>query len=282
MLSSAAPFVAVMDGDLQHDPAVLPRMLAALRTEHVDLVVATRRGHSARDAGAGLSPVRQRFSNLANSLARVLLNVDVSDPMSGFFMIRRNIIEEVAPRLSSQGFKILIDIVASAPRNLRVRECEYEFGPRRAGKSKLDAMVALEYLGLLLAKLTNDTLSVRFVLFGLVGVSGVGVNIGALWLLLRAGTSFGLAQLGATMIAILSNYLLNNALTYRDRRRRGWRLITGFVSFAALCSVGVVANVGLATFIYNWDKRWLMAGLAGAFVGSVWNYAATSAVTWGK
>jgi dolichol-phosphate mannosyltransferase len=282
MLSSAAPFIAVMDGDMQHDPAVLPRMLAALRTENADLVVATRRGQSARDAGAGLSPIRQRFSNLANSLARVLLNVDVSDPMSGFFMIRRNIIEEVAPRLSSQGFKILIDIVASAPRNLRVRECEYEFGPRRAGESKLDAMVALEYLGLLLAKLTNDALSVRFILFGLVGVSGVGVNIGALWLLLRAGTSFGLAQLGATMIAMLSNYLLNNALTYRDRRRRGWRLLTGFVSFATLCSVGVVANVGLATFIYNWDKRWLLAGLAGAFVGSVWNYAATSAVTWGK
>jgi len=282
MLSSAAPFIAVMDGDMQHDPAVLPRMLAALRTEHADLVVATRRGQSARDAGAGLSPIRQRFSNLANSLARVLLNVDVSDPMSGFFMIRRNIIEEVAPRLSSQGFKILIDIVASAPRNLRVRECEYEFGSRREGESKLDAMVALEYLGLLLAKLTNDALSVRFILFGLVGVSGAGVNIGALWLLLRAGTSFGLAQLGATMIAMLSNYLLNNALTYRDRRRRGWRLLTGFVSFATLCSVGVVANVGLATFIYNWDKRWLMAGLAGAFVGSVWNYAATSAVTWGK
>jgi dolichol-phosphate mannosyltransferase len=282
MLASAAPFVAVMDGDLQHDPALLPRMFSILKTGQVDLVVATRRECSEDDAGGGLSPIRQRISDLASSLARRMLRVDLRDPMSGFFMIQRNIVERVAPRLSSQGFKILLDIVASTQRRLRIRECEYDFGVRHAGESKLDALVALEYLGLLLAKLTNDALSIRFILFGLVGGSGVGVNIGALWILLKAGLGFGLAQLGATMIAMLSNYLLNNALTYRDRRRRGWRLLTGFVSFAALCSVGVVANVGLATLVYNWDKTWLMAGVAGAFVGSVWNYAATSALTWGR
>jgi dolichol-phosphate mannosyltransferase len=130
--------------------------------------------------------------------------------------------------------------------------------------------------------MTNDTLSVRFILFGLVGGSGVAVNIVALWLLLLVGTGFTLAQFSATTFAMLSNYLLNNTLTYRDRRRHGWRLLTGFVSFAAICSIGVVANVGLATVIYNWGQMWLLAGLAGAFVGSVWNYAATSAVTWGK
>jgi dolichol-phosphate mannosyltransferase len=282
MLASAAPFVAVMDGDLQHDPAVLPRMFAILRTEQADLVVATRRGSSGADTGGGLSPIRQRFSDLASSLARKMLHVDLSDPMSGFFMIRRDIIDQVAPCLSTQGFKILLDIVASMKGDLRIRECEYEFGPRRAGESKLDALVALEYLGLLLAKATNDALSIRFILFGLIGGSGIGVNIGVLWLLLKLGVGFGLAQLGATMIAMVSNYLLNNALTYRDRRRRGWRLLTGLVSFVALCSIGVVANVGLAMLIYNWGKMWLIAGLAGALVGSVWNYAATSVLTWGR
>ena len=282
MLASAAPFVAVMDGDLQHDPALLPRMFSILKTGRTDLVVATRRECREDDAGDGLSPARQRISDFASSLARKMLRVDLRDPMSGFFMIQRNIVERVAPRLSSQGFKILLDIVASTQQQLRVRECEYDFGSRHAGESKLDALVALEYLGLLLAKLTNDALSIRFILFGLVGGSGVGVNIGALWILLKVGLGFGLAQLGATTIAMVANYLLNNMLTYRDRRRRGWRLLTGFMSFAALCSVGVVANVGLATFIYNWDKTWLLAGLAGAFVGSIWNYAATSAITWGR
>jgi dolichol-phosphate mannosyltransferase len=282
MLASAAPLVAVMDGDLQHDPAVLPRMFATLRAGQADLVVATRRDCNEDDVGGGLSPVRQWISDLAGSLARKLLGVDLRDPMSGFFMIRRDVVEKVAPRLSSQGFKILLDIVASAQGHLRTRECEYDFGCRHTGESKLDALVALEYLGLLLAKLTNDALSIRFILFGLVGGSGVGVNIGALGLLLKAGVGFGFAQLGATVIAMLSNYLLNNALTYRDRRRRGWRLLTGFMSFAALCSIGVVANVGLATVIYNWDKTWVVAGIAGAFVGSVWNYAATSALTWGR
>jgi dolichol-phosphate mannosyltransferase len=279
VLSSAAPIVAVMDGDLQHDPDVLPRMLAMLRAEEADLVVATRRASSPADTG--FSPVRQRFSDFASSLAKRMLRVDLRDPMSGFFMIRREIVERVASSLSTQGFKILLDIVASTQGRLRVRECEYDFGSRYAGESKLDVLVALEYLGLLLSKLTNDALSIRFILFGLVGGSGIGVNIGMLWLLLKAGAGFWLAQLSATMIAMVSNYLLNNALTYRDRRRRGWRLLTGLASFVALCSVGVVANIGLATLIYNREKMWLTAGLAGALVGSVWNYAATSALTWG-
>ncbi|MEG6508622.1 glycosyltransferase family 2 protein [Methyloligella sp. 2.7D] len=281
MLSSSAPLVAVMDGDLQHDPAVLPRMLQMLKGEDADLVVATRQaGESTGEADAALSPDRQRFSDLANSLARRLLHVELSDPMSGFFMIRRGVVEQVAPRLSNQGFKILLDIVASAPRDLRIRECEYQFAPRLAGESKLDLVVSLEYLGLLLAKLTDDRLPVRFIMFGLVGGSGVAINIVALWGLLSAGMQFALAQFSATMLAMLSNYLLNNALTYRDRRRHGWRLLTGFASFAMICGVGVVANVGLATLIYQWDTMWLLAGLAGALVGSIWNYAATSVVTW--
>lgn len=282
MLSSSAPLIAVMDGDLQHDPAVLPRMLEMLKAEQADLVVATRRRPDAAEANTSLSPLRQRYSDLANGLARKVLGVELSDPMSGFFLIRRNIVEEVAPRLSSQGFKVLLDIVASAPQNLRLCECEYEFARRHAGESKLDVLVVLEYFGLILAKLTNDTLSIRFILFGLVGGSGVAVNIAALWLLVGTGIGFSSAQLGATTLAMASNYMLNNTLTYRDRRRRGWRLLTGFGSFATLCSIGVVANVGLATFIYDWNKMWLLAGLAGAFIGSVWNYAATSAITWGE
>lgn len=291
MLSSAAPFVAVMDGDLQHDTAALPGMLEMLRSENADLVVATRQngqgqGGQGQDGqrgenGPGLSPLRQRVSDLANALAKRLLRAELSDPMSGFFLMRRSVIEQVAPSLSKQGFKILLDIVASAPPGLQVREYEYVFAPRVTGESKLDILVILEYLGLVLAKLTNDTLSVRFILFGLVGGSGVAVNIAALWVLLWSGVVFGLAQFGATTLAMLSNYLLNNALTYRDRRRRGWRLVTGFVSFAAICSIGVVANVGLAMFIYEWDQMWLIAGLAGAIVGSIWNYAATAAITWG-
>jgi len=279
MLASAATYVAVMDGDLQHDPSVLPRMLAALRNGQADLVVATRRACNTPDA-TGLSPIRQRISHLAGSLAQKLLRVELRDPMSGFFMIRRDVIEALAPRLSSQGFKVLLDIVTSAHGSLRISECEYDFGFRHTGESKLDALVALEYLGLLLSKLTNDALSVRFILFGLVGASGVAVNIGVLGLLLHAGLAFGFAQLAATTIAMASNYLLNNTLTYRDRRRHGWALLTGFLSFAALCSIGMVANIGAATLIYHYEKTWLLAGLAGAFIGSVWNYAATSAVTW--
>ena len=191
-------------------------------------------------------------------------------------------IEQVASRLSTHGFKILLDIVASMHGTCASASANTTFGPRHAGESKLDARAALEYLGLLVAKLTNDALSIRFILFGLIGGSGIGVSIAALWA--PSGNrrvDFASAQLGATLIAMVSNYFLNNALTYRDRRLRGWRMLTGLMSFVAICSVGVVANVGLATLIYNWEKMWLIAGLAGALVGSVWNYAATSVLTWG-
>ncbi len=282
MLASSAPYVAVMDADLQHDETLLPRMLQELRHTDTDLVVASRKVEGG-DIGTGLSSIRTWGSNVANRLAQKLLNVSLSDPMSGFFMIRREEAEALAPKLSAQGFKILLDMVSSAKGSLKIRELPFTFRERQHGESKLDTLVTLDYFGLLLAKYFGNMISVRFLMFGLVGASGLFVHLVALRLFLTVGAfEFNLAQTAASFVAMTSNFFLNNQLTYRDRRLRGFKAIQGLLTFYAVCSVGVLANVGVASLIYSEPSYWWFAGASGAIMGAVWNYAASSALTWRK
>jgi dolichol-phosphate mannosyltransferase len=278
MLASSSPVVAVMDGDLQHDETRLPRMLETVR-QGADLVVATRNA-AGGEPHAGLTPWRHFISRLATQFARRLLGVQLSDPMSGFFVIRRELFDAMAARLSTQGFKLLLDIVASSPQRLRIVEVPYEFGPRRHGDSKLDSLVVVEYLGLLLAKLTGDRMSMRFVLFALVGMTGLAVHLLALQQALALGAHFDAAQAIAALAAMSSNFILNNQLTYRDRRLRGVAALRGLLTFYGVCSVGTVANVGVAHWVYGGRSIWWLAGTAGAVMGVVFNYAASSVLTW--
>ena len=280
MLSSSAPFVAVMDADLQHDETLLPKMLAALKAGDLDLAVASRRAEGGA-IGEGLSKVRVAGSNLANTLAQRLLKVTLTDPMSGFFMLRRPIFDELAPKLSAQGFKILLDIVVSGEGRLRIVEFPFVFRERREGESKLDTLVTFDYLGLLVSKYFGDRVSVRFLMFSLVGASGVLVHLLALrGSMIGLGLDFNMAQTLATFVAMTTNFALNNRLTYRDRRLSGLAMLRGLLTFYAVCSAGVLANVGVANMIYQSEPVWWLAGTAGAAMGAVWNYAASSVLTW--
>jgi dolichol-phosphate mannosyltransferase len=279
ILSSSASIVAVMDADLQHDESRLSEMFAVLKNGEADLVVATRFDDGGSAEG-GFTQIRHLGSRLAIRLAKRLLKVPLTDPMSGFFMTRREIVEGIAPRLSQQGFKILFDIVASSPVPIRTKEVPFAFRPRLHGESKLDATVVTEYLGLLVAKASGDIISTRLLMFGLVGSLGLVLHLALLSLMLQEGASFTVAQTLAMCGAILSNYTLNNILTYRDRRRRGWDFVTGFFMFAALCSVGVVAGVGISVAFYQNSPQWWLDGIAGALVGALWNYVTNSAITW--
>lgn len=279
ILSTSAPIVAVMDADLQHDETRLVAMLGMMRSNRTDLVVATR--YSGDGASQeGFNRIRQAGSRMAIRLAKRLLKIETSDPMSGFFMVKRTLIDDLAPKLSQQGFKILLDIIASAPAPLEIAEISYVFRPRLHGESKLDASVVFEYLGLLVAKWSGDIVSSRMLLFGLVGLSGVVVHLTILWLLLSSGLAFPISQAAAMLAAVVSNYMLNNALTYRDRRRRGVRFLTGLMLFSAFCSVGVLAGTGVSSLFYNVERQWWLAGLAGAVIGAGWNYITSSLVTW--
>ena len=279
MLASQASYLAVMDADLQHDEGLLAAMLDRLRGGNCDLVVASR--YLGGGSAAGLSKQRARASRFANMLVHRLLGIDLTDPMSGHFMIRRDAFEPLAPAISSQGFKILLDILATNPGSLRVVELPSSFHERRHGESKLDSKVALDFAALLTAKLTNDAVSARFLLFCLVGTSGLVVHLLVLLLATQlAAIAFGAAQALATVCAITWNFVLNNMFTYRDQRLAGWRFLTGLLRFQVICAIGAVSNVGIATWIYDYDSRWWLAGLAGALIGTVWNFVVSAAFVW--
>ena len=279
MLASQARYVAVMDADLQHDEKLLLAMLERLRGGDCDLVVASR--YLSGGSASGLSKQRARASRFANFLVHRLLGIDLTDPMSGHFMMRRDAFEPLAPSISSQGFKILLDILATKPGSLRVVELPSSFHERRHGESKLDSKVALDFAALLTAKLTNDAVSARFLLFCLVGLSGLVVHLIVLALATQfAAIAFGAAQTLATVAAITWNFILNNMFTYRDQRLTGWRFVTGLVRFMVICAIGALSNVGIATWIYDYGSRWWLAGLGGALIGTVWNFVVSAAFVW--
>jgi len=277
-MASAAPFVAVIDGDMQHDETLLPQMLKALEEDRADIVVGSRYMAKSGSGAAALGATREAGSRLANWLGKRVLRADVTDPMSGFFMIRRELVEAVAPSLATAGFKVLFDILASQKTPPRYLEMPYEFRARVAGDSKLDEGVVVQYLGLLIAKLSRDLISPRFIMFALVGASGVVIHL----LILRSLLPFGFsaAQLTAALGAMTSNYLINNAVTYRDRRKRGLALLIGYFKFVVLCSVPLAANVAVATMVFERGPSWWVAGVAGAVVAAVWNYITTSRAVW--
>ena len=279
ILSTSAEFVAVMDADLQHDETRLVDMLALLREGEADVVVGSRYLEGG-EAKLGLSRQRRIVSRLAIRIARFIYKDFLSDPMSGFFMCRREIVDEIARDLSPKGYKILLDVLTSSPRRLSVREIAIAFSPRLHGESKLDSKVVLDYLDFILSKLSAGRISARFLMFGLVGGSGLIVHLSLLWALLSQQIGFAIAQAVATLAAMTSNYFANNALTYHDRRRRGWHILTGLMSFVAVCSIGMIIAVALSTQLYSAGAEWWIAGIAGALIAAIWNFATTAAFTW--
>jgi dolichol-phosphate mannosyltransferase len=278
-LASSADFVAVIDGDLQHDERILPQMYAALAQGQGDLAIGTRVADPTQPGG--LSPARQKLSDLGKWFFSRVAGVDVADPMSGFFMTRREIVAELAPKFSADGFKILVDLILSR-RGLKVVEVPYVFRPRTAGESKLSPLVGLDFLGLVVHHASGGVLPTRFVLFAMIGGVGLVVHLIVLTILLKGGArhDFTMSQVIATIMAMGSNFVLNNEITYRNRRYRGLGKLWGFAIFAALCGVGAVANINVASVLYHQNGSWGLAGLSGALIGVVWNYAASNTFVW--
>jgi len=279
LLASQATFVAVMDADMQHDELLLVRMLAVLRADAADLVVGSRQSPTTLDAGYGAR--RQQISRIAKRIARTILATEISDPMSGFFMLRWDSFEQLAPHLSSQGFKLLLDLVATAQGKLRIVELPFEFRRRYSGRSKLDERVILEFCGLILAKATNGLFSTRFIFFCLVGAIGILVHFVSLIVSLDGiGAPFLWSQVMATTMAIAANYVINNRLTYRDQRLVGRAFYSGLIRFYVISIIGAVSNVGVGNWLFGSQHKWWVAGLAGAIIGVIWNYLISSALVW--
>ena len=223
------------------------------------------------------------MSRLATRLSRFLTPAELTDPMSGFFMMHRSVLDGSVHKLSAIGFKILTDLFASFPRPLRFRELAYGYRARRAGKSKLDSVTAWDYAMLLLDKLIGGRIPLRFLAFSIVGAVGLAVHLAVLTLVFQGlHRSFVAGQAIATLCAMTFNYVVNNVLTYRDMRLRGMRWLRGWATFVLACSIGGVANLGVAATVYTLGHGWFAAAIAGILVGAVWNYAVTMMFTWGR
>src|SRR5271170_3345470 len=277
-MSSSADFVAVIDGDLQHDESILPKMYEALARGSANLAIGTR----VREEGGSLSPARQALSDMGAWFFRRIAGAAVTDPMSGFFMVRREIVARLAPRLSPDGFKILVDVILSAGDGLKIVEVPYVFRKRNSGESKLTPLVGMDFLGLVVHHASGGLLPIRFVLFASLGAVGLLVHIVALSAVLHWFRMLGFeaGQLIATILAMGSNFILNNEITYRPYRYSGPSLVAGFMAFALGCSVGVLANINVASWLYTADETWWVAGLAGALLSVVWNYAVSTNLIW--
>jgi dolichol-phosphate mannosyltransferase len=280
-LSSSAPYVAVMDADLQHDESILPAMLHELRSRNLDIVVGSR--YVAGGGTGDWQESRKTISRIASRMAKGLVPENLHDPMSGFFAVRTEALRDAARRLSGYGYKILLDLFVSAGRPLQFAEVPYTFKPRVHGQSKLDSLVAWEYLMLLVDKRIGHIIAPRLLFFVLVGGSGVALHyliLSTLYLALHV--SFTVAQLSGTVLAMTSNFFLNNLFTYRDQRLRGMKLVRGLLSFYAVCGMGALANIGIAAYAFSENIQWALSAAAGIVVGTLWNYLATARFTWGS
>ena len=281
ILATPAPYIAVMDADMQHDESILPKMLERMKTERLDVVVGSR-----KIAGGSMGEfARERvwLSDVGTRISKLVCRCDVSDAMSGFFLVDRAYFQQVVPRLTGTGFKILVDLLSSSPSSPRIGEVPYHFRNRQRGESKLDLNVELEYLYLLVDKVIGRWVPTRFVIYILVGTLGLLVHLGVLALLYYRGHfDFTISQAAATFAAMTFNFLLNNVVTFRDRRLRGWRVVTGLLTFYVACSLGALMNVSLAKFLLDSHVVWYLAGILGMATSSVWNYGVNTVMTWGR
>jgi dolichol-phosphate mannosyltransferase len=281
ILSSAAPYVAVMDGDLQHDETVLISMIASFNADpELNLVIGSRNVEGG-SSGNGLSGIRSFGSDMATVMARKLLKIRVQDPMSGFFMIKLESFRDVVGELQRQGFKILTDLLSASRGSWKIKEIPFVFKERQYGQSKMDSAVTLEYFGLILARLTGGAISIRFVLFLFVGLTGILVQLLMVGIFLNVMfLSFFYSQILAVILAMTSNFFLNNILTYRDQSLSGKYILFGLLSFYFVCSLGAVANVAVANLVYNFVPLWILASFFGSVISSLWNFMSSKWLTW--
>jgi dolichol-phosphate mannosyltransferase len=269
-MASAAPFVAVIDGDLQHDESLLPQMLDLLREGQAELVIGSRY-LDLEETVEGLSPIRRKVSLAARGMAAAVLHTPVTDPVSGFFMIRRERVLAVAPRLSVEGFKILFDLIICQPGPMLIVELPYRFKARTGGASKFDMRAAIDYAALVGSRMSGNVVSPQMLLFFVAGATGIAVHLAVLGVVFGFGVGFPWAQTVAGLTAMTSNYLVNNAITYRDRQRRGWALLRGFARTSVLSAPGLITSVAVGGVVYRHLHIWWLAGIAGAGFGAVWN-----------
>lgn len=283
LLSANGDLAVVMDADGQHDPAIIGSAVALLEQQGLDLVIGSRFHPEATIAG--LSAQRRSGSERANHLARLSLPTygHLSDLMSGFMVLRLATTRAAIRRVDLAGFKFLYELLSVSEGRLKVQEVPLNFRSRQTGRSKLDKAIIWDWLVSLLHTAMGRIVPRRAISFALVGMVGMTLHA-TIFLILRVwGWSFLHSQIVAIVVAASSNYLVNNILTFHARRLQGLALVVGLIKFLLVCSLGLVANVGVSTAIYakmSEQNLGIVAVLAGIIVDFIWKYAASSRLVW--
>ena len=285
-------YLGVMDGDGQHDPQAILALARMIMQGDKDLVCVSR---YLGKSETGLSWFRDLGSKVATAATGLVLHVPLTDPMSGCFMMTRDYYLSARPKLTGVGFKILLDVAASTKVKPRFGEVKAALRQRQGGVSKLDLRVVLDLGALLIEKATGGVMKARFVLFAGVGVTGVIVYT----LILIAGHKLDpmrgswqafefkvrykdLIDYGlAIWLSMTWNFFANNLITFRDKRLKGWAMIRGLFGFYFACSIGAIFSLGLSVLMKeHLHVHWLVAGVSAALMSGVWNYWASTLLSW--
>ena len=281
IFASNASLVGVMDCDLQHDESKLLEMFTLFKKNtSLDVVVGSRFVEDGKISHGAFSKIREVGSKALTIIIKKLLNINSTDPLSGFFMVKKDSFLTHSKKLQTQGFKILADFLAVSGNNIKVEEIGYKFKNRVLGESKMSLLTALELMGLVLSQIFGGVVSIRFILFCMVGVSGIFVQLATTGLLMLFENGFSTSQTGGILAAMTSNYFLNNYITFQERRLQSIDLLRGLLSFYFICSLGAFANIAVATYLFSLSSNWLLSSFVGAIFGAVWNFTLSSNLTW--
>ena len=272
--------IVVMDGDLQHEPALIPQMLDMLQNGH-DIVSGSRFLEGTEVSGLP-SDLRRRLSDYGNRLTNRFLGKELSDPLTGFFATTRRLFLESIPSMQADGFKVFFDLVYHNP-TIAVCELPFEFKRRRHGESKLELYVLWLLACDIASKLSRGMLPPRLISFVGVGLIGSIFHFAVLYASLGLGITFWVSQAIATVVAMVFNFTINNVLTYSDERLRGSAFYTGLLVYGLIASVGIVANVSTAQIAYvQFHAHTFIAASVGLVIDVIWRFVVSNRLIWGR
>tara|TARA_B100000965_G_scaffold403154_1_gene430636 strand:- start:105 stop:1196 length:1092 start_codon:yes stop_codon:yes gene_type:complete len=283
LLFAKGEYLLVLDGDGQHDANCVVDLINKIKESNSDMVIASR--FLDPSLLRGLSGKRSLGSKLANKAARISLSKNYSnltDYLSGCFCVDIRRTELLIKKIEINGFKFLYELLALSKGHLQIKEVPLIFKERDYGKSKLDLAIVWDFLISILHNISYRILPRRAISFGLVGMSGVIVQLMITLLLTNLFLiDFKNALPFSVICAATSNFLINNQLTFRSNRLTNSALIRGLLKFLLVASLPVIANVGIATAFYQYiSSDTLIAQLAGIAIVYAWNYLASSLFVW--
>ena len=283
-LAASGDILMVMDADGQHDLHLLPKLAAAI-SQGNDVAIGSR--YVSGGSVGEWDERRFALSRMATKLAQKLCTVQVADPMSGFFAIRRKTFEAALPTLNPKGFKILLDLLVHAPAGTKAVEMPFTFAKRQHGESKLSRRVQLEFLEYLYDVTFGRYVPMTLVKYMLVGLFGVLVHLVVYLSVAMFLPATSLDVLGFSLplslgieAAIIFNFILNNAWTFKEARLRGMAAFGGFCTFNVACLFGALANYPVTQHLLAQGAPLLLGVAIGAFVGMIWNYTMSRMLTW--